>query len=64
MKIRPIADRTYVALMQRYEKEDHKRTEMIRKIIYQRMQTSREQAAALYAFHRSLTKSRLKSSNN
>jgi len=64
MKSRPIADRTYVAVMQRYEKEDHKRTKIIRMIINQRIQTSREQAAALYAFHQSLTKSRLKSSTN
>ena len=64
MKIRQIANRTYAAAMQRYEKEDQKRTAMIRMIINQRIQTSREQAAALYAFHKSLTKSRLKSSSN
>jgi hypothetical protein len=64
MKIRQIANRTYATAMQRYEKEDHKRTAMIRMIINQRIQTSREQAAALYAFHKSLTKSRLNNSNN
>jgi hypothetical protein len=64
MKIRQIANRTYATAMQRYEKENHKRTALIRMIINQRIQTSREQAAALYAFQKSLTKSRLKSSNN
>jgi ferritin len=64
MTSRPIADRTYVAVMQRYEQEDHKRTKMIRMIINQRIQSSREQAAALYAFHKSLTKSGVKSSIN
>jgi hypothetical protein len=64
MKIRQIANRTYATAMQRYEKENHKRTALIRMIIKQRTQTSGEQAAALYAFPKSLTKSRLKSSNN
>ena len=64
MKSRPIADRTYVAVMQRYEKEDHRRTKIIRMIINQRTQSSREQAAALYAFHKCLTESRAKSSTN
>jgi hypothetical protein len=64
MKSRPIADRTYVAVMQRYEKEDHKRTKIIRTIINQRIQSSREQAAALYAFHKALTKLGIKSSIN
>jgi hypothetical protein len=64
MKSRPIADRTYVAVMQRYEKEDHQRTKIIRMIINQRIQTSREQSAALYAFYKSLTKSRMKCSDN
>ena len=64
MKIRPIANRTYIAVMQRYEKEDHKRNETIRMITNQRIQTSREQAAALYAFHKSLTRSRLENSTN
>jgi hypothetical protein len=64
MKIRQIANRTYATAMQRYEKENHKRTALIRMIIKQRTQTSGEQAAALYAFQKSLTKSRLKSSNN
>jgi hypothetical protein len=64
MKIRPTADRTYRKAMQRYEEEDQKRTEVIRKIVNQRIQTSREQSAALYAFHKWLTNSRLKSSNN
>jgi hypothetical protein len=64
MKSRSIADRTYVAVMQRYEKEDHKRTKMIRMIINQRIQSSREQAAAVYAFHKGLTKSGVKSTIN
>ena len=64
MKSRPIADRTYLAVMRRYEKEDYRRTKIIRMIIDQRIQTSREQAAALYAFHQALTKSRVKSSTN
>jgi hypothetical protein len=64
MKIRQIANRTYATAMQRYEKENHKRTALIRMIINQRIQTSREQAAALYAVQKSLTKSRVKSSNN
>ena len=64
MKTRPIADRTYIAVMQRYEKEDHTRTKIIRAIINQRIQSSREQAAALYAFHKALTKSGVKSSIN
>ena len=64
MKGRSIAERTYVAVMQRYEKEDHKRTKIIRMIINQRIQSSREQAAALYAFYKALTKSGLNSSIN
>ena len=64
MKSRSIAERTYVTVMQRYEKEDHKRTKMIRMIINQQIQTSREQAAVLYAFHKALTKSGVKSSIN
>ena len=64
MKTRLIADRTYVAVMQRYEKEDHRRTKIIRTIINQRIQSSREQAAALYAFHKALTKLEIKSSIN
>jgi hypothetical protein len=64
MKIRPTADRTYRNAMQRYEEEDQKRTQVIRKIVNQRIQSSREQGAALYAFHKWLTNSRLKSSNN
>jgi hypothetical protein len=64
MKIRPIAERTYVAAMQRYDKEDHQRTKIIRMIINQRIQSSREQGAALYALHQSLIKSRVKSSTN
>jgi hypothetical protein len=64
MKSRSIADRTYVAVMQRYEKQDHKRTKMIRMIINQRIQSSREQAAAVYAFHKVLTKSGVKSTIN
>ena len=64
MKIRSIADQTYILVMQRYEREDHKRTKIIRTIINQRIQSSREQAAALYAFHKCLTESRVKSSTN
>jgi len=64
MRIRPTADRTYRKVMQRYEEEDQKRAEVIRQIVNQRIQSSREQGAALYAFHKSLTNSRLKSSNN
>ena len=64
MKNRSIAERTYVTVMQRYEKEDHKRTKIIRMIINQQIQSSREQAAVLYAFHKCLTESRVKSSTN
>ena len=64
MRSRPIADRTYISVMQRYEKEDHRRTKIIRMIINQRIQSSREQAAALYAFHKCLTESRVNSSAN
>ena len=64
MKSRPIADRIYVAVMQRYEKEDRNRAKIIRTMINQRIQSSREQAAALYAFHKALTLSRVKSSTN
>ena len=64
MKNRSIAERTYITVMQRYEREDHKRTRIIRTIINQRIQTSREQSAALYAFYRALTRSRVNHSTN
>jgi hypothetical protein len=65
MKIRPIASETYRKVMQCYEDEDRKRTEVIRVIGKQRIQTSREQTAALYAFYRAVITSRkLNSSNN
>lgn len=65
MKIRPIASETYRKVMQSYENEDRKRTEVIRVIAKQRIQTSREQTAALYAFYKAvITSGKLNSSNN
>jgi hypothetical protein len=65
MKIRPIALRTYTKVMQRYEDEDRKRTEVIRIIGKQRIQTSREQTAVLHAFYKALiTSGKLSNSNN
>jgi Spy/CpxP family protein refolding chaperone len=64
MKNRSIAYRTYVTVMQRYESEDHKRSKIIRTISNQRIQSSREQTTALYAFYKVLTKSRINSSIN
>jgi hypothetical protein len=65
MKIRPIASETYKKAMQCYEDEDRKRTEVIRVIGKQRIQTSREQTEALYAFYKSvITSGKLNSSNN
>ena len=64
MKIRPIASETYRKAMQCYDKEDRKRTEVIRIIGQQRIQTSREQAAALYAFYRAVITGKLNNSNN
>jgi hypothetical protein len=65
MKIRPIASETYRRVMQSYETEDRKRTEVIRVIGKQRIQTSREQTKTLYAFYRAVINSRsLSSSNN
>ena len=64
MKNKSIAERTYVTVMQRYEREDHKRTRIIRTIINQRIQSSREQTAALYAFYKALIKSRVNNSIN
>jgi hypothetical protein len=65
MKIRPIALRTYTKVMQRYEDEDRRRTEVIRIIGKQRIQTSREQTVVLHAFYKALiTSGKLSSSNN
>ena len=65
MKIRPIASETYRKVMQSYENEDRKRTEVIRVIAKQRIQTSREQTEALYALYKAvITSGKLNSSNN
>ena len=65
MKIRPIASEIYRKVMQCYEDEDRKRTEVIRVIGKQRIQTSREQTVALYAFYRAvITSAKLNNSNN
>jgi hypothetical protein len=65
MKIRPIATETYRKVMQGYEDEDRKRTEVIRIIGKQRIQTSREQTVALYAFYKAvITSGKLPESNN
>lgn len=65
MKLRPIASETYRKAMQCYEDEELKRTEVIRVIGKQRIQTSREQTKALYAFYKAVINSRsLSSSNN
>ena len=65
MKIRPIASQTYRKVMQCYEDEERKRTEVIRVIGKQRIQISREQTEALYAFYRAVTTSgKLNNSKN
>jgi hypothetical protein len=65
MKIRPIALRTYTKVMERYDDEDRKRTDVIRIIGKQRIQTSREQTAVLHTFYKALvTSGKLSSSNN
>lgn len=65
MKIRAIASETYRKVMQCYEEEERKRTEVIRIIGKQRIQISREQTAALYAFYRAvMSGGKLNSSNN
>jgi hypothetical protein len=65
MKLRPIAVGTYKKVMDDYDEEDRKRIEVIRAIGKQRIQTSREQAAAMYAFCKALvTSGKLNSSNN
>jgi hypothetical protein len=65
MKIRAIALRTYTKVMERYDDEDRRRTEVIRIIGKQRIHTSREQTAVLHAFYKALvTSGKLSSSNN
>lgn len=65
MKIRPIASQTYRKVMQSYEDEERKRTEVIRLIGKQRIQSSREQSKALYAFYRAvITSGKLSHSKN
>ena len=65
MKIRPIASETYKKVMQSYEDQERKRTELIRVIGKQRIQTSREQVEAIYAFYKAVIISgKLNSSNN
>lgn len=65
MKSRPIALRTYTTVMERYDDEDRRRTEVIRIIGKQRIQTSREQTAVLHAFYKTLiTSGKLSPSNN
>jgi hypothetical protein len=65
MKIRPIASATYRKAMQCYDEEDQRRTEVVRVIGKQRIQTSREQTAGLYAFYKAvMTSGKLNSSNN
>ena len=65
MKIRPIASETYRKAMHCYDQENRKRTEVIRIIAKQRIQTSREHTAALYAFYKAVISSgKLHSSNN
>ena len=65
MNTRPIADQIYRKTMQCYEEEDQKRTEVLRIIVKQRIQSAREPAAALYAFYKSVTATgKLKSSSN
>ena len=65
MKLRPIALGTYKKVMQGYDEEDRKRIEVIRAIGKQRIQTTQEHTAAIYALCKALiTSAKRNNSNN